>query len=70
MAFKLFQIQQQFMINTFSDKLSQFEKTGSLGKLSLGKMKTLSSTFKTRSRSHFLFAFTRLLFESAVSTLN
>ena len=38
MAFKRFQIQQQYIINTFSDRLSQFEKTGSLGKLSLGKM--------------------------------
>ena len=40
MALKLFEVAEQFMMDTFMLKLTQFEKTGSIGKtfISLGNL--------------------------------
>ena len=54
MALKLFEFVKKFMMDTFLLKLTQIEKTGSVGKIfiSLGNL-IINSIFEIRSRSRY-----------------
>ena len=54
-TYKLFELLEQFMEQTFLIKLTQFDETRSIDKffIPLGNLKN-ELTFDTRSRSHFL----------------
>ena len=48
MALKLFEFEEQFMMDTFLLKLTQFEKTGSIGKIFIS-LENLIINFHFRS---------------------
>ena len=56
MALKLFEFLEQFMINTFLIKLTQFDKTRSIINFFLFRWEILilNFTFETRNRTRFL----------------
>ena len=67
MAFKLFEFLEQFMTGAFLITLTQFEKTGSTGKvLFRWKPKKLNSTFETKNRSRTFAPFARSYLEKAI----
>ena len=51
MALKLFEFEEQFMLNTFLLKWYQFEKTGSIGKTSTSLRNLI--IFETGNQSNF-----------------
>ena len=54
MAFKLFEFQEQFIIDTFFIKSTQLQKTGSIGKFFIQlRNQNKKSTFEIRRRSFF-----------------
>ena len=67
MALKLFEFVEQFIMNTFLIKLTQFEKTGSIGKtsISLGNLITNFHFRNLKSITCFV-TFTLLLFDIGV----
>ena len=64
MALRLFEFVEQFMLDTFSLKSSQFEKTGSI----LFSLRNLIINFHFRNQKSITFfvTFTLLLFDSGV----
>ena len=68
MTSKLFEFQEQFMVDTFLLKLTQFEKTGSMDKtfISLGNL-IINLHFRNKKSITFFVSFTLLLFDSGVS---
>ena len=67
MALKLFELVEQFMMNTLLLKLTQFEKTGSVHRIfiSLGNL-IINFHFRNQKSITFFQTFTLLLFESGV----
>ena len=67
MASKLFEIVEQFMMDTFLLKLPQFEKTGSIRKIfiSLGNL-LINFHFQNWKLIAFFVTFALLLFDSGV----
>ena len=57
-----------FIIDTFLMKVTQFEKTGSIGKvlIQLRNLKIKIHTFETRSCSRFFASFPRSYLESTI----
>ena len=64
---KALEFVEQFMMNTFMLKLTQFEKTGSIGKtsISLGNL-IINFHFRNQNSITFFVTFTLLLFDSRV----
>ena len=67
MALKLLKFVEQFMMDTFLLKLTQFEKTGSIGIsfISLGNL-IINFQFRNEKFIKFFVNFTILLFDSGV----
>ena len=66
MALKLFEFVEQFMMNIFLLKLTQFEKTGSIGKpfISLGNL--IINPFSKSEVDHIFRDLYTFLFDSGV----
>ena len=65
MALKLFEVVEQFMMDVFLLKLTQYEKTGSIGRtyISLGYL-IIYFHFRNQKSITFIVTFTFLLFDS------
>ena len=70
MALKLFEFVEKFMMHTFLFKLTQFEKTGSMGKTfsSLGNL-IINFHFRNYKSITFFVTFTLLQFDSEFAFL-
>ena len=71
MALKVFEFVEQFMMDTFLLKITQFEKTGSIVKtfISLGNL-IINFHFRNKKSITFFVTFTILLFDEGVRNKN